>query len=470
MQTNCFWSLGNGNKINIWNDFWIPNVKPPIAKPNIDTANLNFVSDLITNDKVWDTSQLERCFDNHTVSIIKSIPIPTSNVEDKVVWNLTSNKQFSVKSLYNKLNNSEVSSTDWSKIWKLKASPSIKMFMWKIANSILPTSMRVAAKVPNINTTCKLCNNFNESLSYLFLDCQFASQVRNHLNFQMDYVKNGTITCHDWIDSWFRDKKRDNSFIGWAELCSTINWHIWKARCNKVFENEDQNSWQTANTIVKYLNSSNYIQNVNYNINQSLYYNPLNDPDLKITPINCWHFPGYFRYRISIAISMLPENCDSAIGLTLIDDAGNCKEARGNSSGWNSRELLEQEGVEAAFQWAMELSGHDIEFQSDCGPTLKLLIDLYVKAREERFNNSNQFENQNLQLCNFKALSFNLVNRSDHFLEASISKMCDRNVINSKWTDDSLNSLIQEFCNNPDYNWILYFPSYTDGTRMLNPR
>lgn len=452
MQPNCFWSLGKGNKIRIWTDYWIPNLKLPLTKPNIDTTNLNYASDLITHDKLWDIVKLNSCFDNHTVNLIKQIKIPTNNSEDKAIWSLTKDNNFSVKSLYNKLNISDPSTADWGKIWNLKVSPSIKLFMWKIANSILPNSMRVAAKIPNINTTCLLCNNHNETLTHLFLDCNFASQVWNHLNFQMDYVKNGATTCHDWINSWFRDKTRDSNFIEWAYFCSTINWHIWKARCDKVFKNKDQNSWQTANTIIKYLNSSSHIKNDSYNINQTMYYNPLNDPDLKITPINGWHLPEHFRYRINIAISMLPELCDSAIGLTLIDDTGKCKEARGNSSGWNSRDLLEQEGAEAAFQWAMELSGHHIEFQSDSEPILKRLIEMYAKAREERFNNSNQFESQKFKLFNFKALSFNVVTRPNNFLAASISKMCNRSIINSRWVDDNIIFLIQEFSNNPEYN------------------
>lgn len=122
---------------------------------------------------------------------------------------------------------------------------------------------------------------------------------------------------------------------------------------------------------------------------------------------------------------MIPEVCNSAIGLTLIDDVGYCREARGESSGWRTREQLELNAAENAFQWATELTGHNIEFQSDSEPTLLKIMEMYAQAKEERFKNSDSFGNSTKTPANFKAMAFNLVSRFDNIMPAAISRLCN---------------------------------------------
>ncbi|XP_026378266.1 uncharacterized protein LOC113272675 [Papaver somniferum] len=421
IQKNCFWNLGKGDKISIWSDYWIPGVKPPIPDPNNNTENINYVKDLINSNKTWDNNILRRCFNADTIIKIQQIPIPVDNRDDKFVWNLTSNGKFTVKSLYNNLNSYETDGRDWNKIWNLQVSPSIKMFVWKLANSILPNSMQVAAILPNINKTCQLCNEHNETMTHMFLECKFVTQVWNHLNFSISYVRGNVIDCHEWMNNWFINTEKDGTAMSWEDLCSTISWHIWKARCNKLLSKKDQNSWKTAKTIVKYINSYLSINSRDYDIIQSMYYDPLIDQNLHITKLTTWHYPCFMRYRINIALSMITDVCDSAIALTLVDDTGTFKEARGESSGWNSKELLELNGAESAFQWETELNGYNIEFQCDSEPTLMLLIGMYAKSRANRFKDSSFFGSQYNKPLNFKATSFILINRQNNALTANLA-------------------------------------------------
>lgn len=228
--------VGKGDKINIWTDFWIPDKRHPLLKPSTGTYNFNQVCDLITQAKTLDETKLNTCFDRDTIIKIKQIQIPLDNREDTTTWTLNRNGKFTVNSLYNNLNGNSNINTSWNMIWNMKVSPSIKLFTWKMAHSILPNSMRVDAILPYINTTCLLCNEHDESLTHLFLDYNFACQVWNHLNFSMDYVKNDSHTCHDWINSWCTLSERNGIKMGRAELRSTVTWHFWKARCGKVFE------------------------------------------------------------------------------------------------------------------------------------------------------------------------------------------------------------------------------------------
>lgn len=189
-------------------------------------------------------------------------------------WALSDSCTFSENSIYTHINSNGATTMDWSRIWKMNITPSVKTFVWKAAHSILPNSMRVAAKIPDINTTCTLCNEGEESLTHLFLQCNFATQVWMHLNFDMGYVTNGTNTFHEWLNSWFDDTDRGGYAMDWQVFCSIITWHIWKARCNMVFRKEKQNSSETARKIVKYINSFMNVNKLDYYLMQTLYYNP----------------------------------------------------------------------------------------------------------------------------------------------------------------------------------------------------
>lgn len=218
--------LGNGRNIDIWEGLWIPGTKTPIHRNTINTEGLSKVSDLIMENKNWDQDKLARCFDNQTIEIIKKIWIPGEENTDTPRWNLNKQGMFSVKSLYKHINTDNNAETKWSRIWNMETTPAVKIFIWNVAHTILPNSMWVAAILPDIDTKCKLCNEGQESLTHLFLHCNYASQVWMHFNFDMDFIKNGTTTFHEWLTNCFENPNRGDYNIDWHVLCSIIIWMI----------------------------------------------------------------------------------------------------------------------------------------------------------------------------------------------------------------------------------------------------
>lgn len=165
----------------------------------------------------------------------------------------------------------------------MKTAPAVKIFIWKAAQSILPNNMRVAAILPEINTNCKFCNERQEALTHLFLYCSYVKQVWMHFNFDMQFIKDGTNNFHDWLSNCFQNANRGGYGIDWQVLCSTIIWHIWKARCDITFKKKRRDSEVTDNNIIKFINSYETVHKSDYDIMHILYYNPLNDETLKIT-------------------------------------------------------------------------------------------------------------------------------------------------------------------------------------------
>jgi len=67
-------------------------------------------------------------------------------LEDQVTWQLGKNSLFSVKSLYNALTQSDTGPAH-KLIWKGKAPPKIKLFIWLMTNSALLTKDNLIRRI-----------------------------------------------------------------------------------------------------------------------------------------------------------------------------------------------------------------------------------------------------------------------------------------------------------------------------------
>lgn len=93
----------------IWRDRWVLGIEDtlfPAADTTLNINDYNFVSDLIdTETKTWKADIILNLFHVEDASRILCIRIPQST-DDKLIWTLTNNRQFSVKSSYRKLRDS----------------------------------------------------------------------------------------------------------------------------------------------------------------------------------------------------------------------------------------------------------------------------------------------------------------------------------------------------------------------------
>ena len=98
-KKGCIWRVGDGTKINIWNDCWIPNS----ASKKIITIRGNQVLtkvcellDPIIGD--WDEQLIRENFWHIDAECILQIPIFHVETEDFVAWHLTKNGVLTINS------------------------------------------------------------------------------------------------------------------------------------------------------------------------------------------------------------------------------------------------------------------------------------------------------------------------------------------------------------------------------------
>ncbi|XP_019181959.1 PREDICTED: uncharacterized protein LOC109177106 [Ipomoea nil] len=136
------------------------------------------VENLLNMDKYdWDGEILDDLFVQEDVSLIKSIPIPTSHHEDRLIWVNEENGVYTVKSCYRKLQIPLQNQQPpfWTYVWKMKLPPKIKSFVWHLCSNSLPTTdLQCWGLLERVNYWG--CQSFMD-----WLETQFTSQPKDHL-------------------------------------------------------------------------------------------------------------------------------------------------------------------------------------------------------------------------------------------------------------------------------------------------
>ncbi|WOK96357.1 hypothetical protein Cni_G05064 [Canna indica] len=136
----------NGKKSKIWDDPWIcevPLVKWPTFIDCNQLEKLVYVQELF-NESGWNGQLIEKCFGDDLKNKIEIIQVDMEGGDDHWIWKDSKLGEASVRSAYWHLKSKEdlsvESDVDWRKIWNLKISQNVKIFIWKLMWGRLPVS------------------------------------------------------------------------------------------------------------------------------------------------------------------------------------------------------------------------------------------------------------------------------------------------------------------------------------------
>lgn len=124
---------------------WLDNFKP-IPKERGTPQQPLMVFQLMDEDrKRWDLEKLRELFEEETMKAITKIPLLMRNKPEKLIWVAHPQGKFTVRSAYY-LQQGVMTSVErivWKKLWGMKLHERLKMFMWRVAQNILPTRCRL---------------------------------------------------------------------------------------------------------------------------------------------------------------------------------------------------------------------------------------------------------------------------------------------------------------------------------------
>lgn len=170
IQKGAIWRVGDGWMVDIWNHRWLPDPGQRRVVSPRNGASVEKVCDrFYPNTKLWDIELLQDLFYPWEVDLIKKIYVSAVSNKDVLVWPLSLNGNYSVKSAYRLLDTEVVNSFPfssggecsmvWKHIWKIRAPQKIKHFIGQAAKDLLPSRQNLARWKILVDKTCSLCDD-----------------------------------------------------------------------------------------------------------------------------------------------------------------------------------------------------------------------------------------------------------------------------------------------------------------------
>jgi hypothetical protein len=170
-KKGCIWRVGDGAKINIWNDCWIPNSfsrKVVTARGNQVLTKVIELIDPITGE--WDEQLIRDNFWRIDAECILHMPLHHHVTEDYAAWHLTRSGIFSVISAYYKQWEATYADDESAPvvlggtaphpIWSLKLPGKVKIFVWRCLQNAIPCfcvlANRHIVNVPNVQSVMRV--------------------------------------------------------------------------------------------------------------------------------------------------------------------------------------------------------------------------------------------------------------------------------------------------------------------------
>lgn len=203
------WQIGNGRKVKIWGDNWIPIQSDfKVYSPSRILEPDALVAELLDDDlKHWNEDLVLNCFSSYEAHQILSIPISFHFPIDNFIWHWEKDGKYSVRSAYRVLCDANCRSAGgsshsdfeklWNVIWKAPVPNKIRDFLWRLARNILPSRCNLKKKGIQLDTIFPLCNDGDDNAHHLVMHCNFmklalfSSQISTHIPLHLHH--------HEWL-------------------------------------------------------------------------------------------------------------------------------------------------------------------------------------------------------------------------------------------------------------------------------
>lgn len=244
ISSNTLWLLGNGEKINFWNDCWCgAPLSQALQIPEAISQNLtSLVGDYMVDGK-WEIPDILHQMFPSLRQLVQQAIIPLEPTEDTLLWKHTDDGELNLKQAYHfKLQRHPELS--WAKtIWNADIPPSKSLMVWRLMHNKIPTDENLMERGCQIPSVCNLCLNNTETSSHLFFSCRFAVKLWSWLASSLNTTFQLTIVDHIWSfcnRSWSPQCKITIT----AAIVFLLN-SIWYAR-NAARFNNNYIHWKSA--------------------------------------------------------------------------------------------------------------------------------------------------------------------------------------------------------------------------------
>ncbi|KAK9912978.1 hypothetical protein M0R45_036807 [Rubus argutus] len=156
---------------------------------------------------------------------------------DKAIWNLSTNGEFTVKSAYQSLfTNVADHSWPWNFIWHLQIPPKVKVFLWTLVHGRLLTNESRMQKGLAADAHCPRCSCPIESMDHIFKGCNISITIWTATQHTCEFPSTFSLPFYDWLLINLKSTMKLQYDIPWGCFFAVGLWYIWKWRCSVIFD------------------------------------------------------------------------------------------------------------------------------------------------------------------------------------------------------------------------------------------
>ncbi|CAN1772524.1 Putative ribonuclease H protein At1g65750, partial [Linum perenne] len=369
------WQVGCGHLIDPCIDNWLPN--PSLLKPRLcrSTPYLGppTVSGFIRNG-VWNGPLLRYWFTPESVSSIMSIPLPLSQVHDRIIWHFTPSGEYSSSSGFalglslnedrSILSASPYDDEIWATVWSLKVQPKLRFFLWRLLHRALPTINALNTRDLRLPPLCPVCHLEDETVEHLLFGCFVSRRFYALTNLQPIPYETSHM-CLAW-----RHILQTSPLLGPVWVVAW--WRIWKSRNHVVFNATQFRIHVMFRQFSHHAAELSLVQHCSSLVPRS---SPLRAP----VPSE-WVAPLRDRLKINVD-GAVRAGVGGGTGWVLRDSSGSILNAIGTPyPGISDPQVLELLALRDACLWCLRFNVLQVDIEGDAETTFSLLSSSRVWA------------------------------------------------------------------------------------------
>ncbi|XP_062010510.1 uncharacterized protein LOC133726892 [Rosa rugosa] len=208
--------MGDGQSIHIWDDPWLP--RPNSFQPFIRRDGApTLVRELLLPELSWNSDFIAQWFEPEDVALILSIPL-------------------NQRSIPSASNPSPIVET-WKRIWNAGIPGKVKVHMWKVCASILPTVAQLRTKRIWITDGCVFCNDGDESIHHVSRDCSFVHAMLRKVPSLSSVISSSSDYQASMLDWLSHSMQTISSEL--FDFLLYLLWAVWKERNQRVWNGKN---------------------------------------------------------------------------------------------------------------------------------------------------------------------------------------------------------------------------------------
>jgi hypothetical protein len=245
------WGIGNGDKVSIMRDNWIPGFQQGTIKPLSPIPAAVKVRYLMNEEgNGWEKDTVRAFFHDELAEVILQILISRRGGEDFISWPHDRFGQYTVRSAYNLARTASFFSRhnsagrgsgcaedekNWKALWLIVPPGKMKIVLWRMVHDYLPTGHQLVHRHIPADGRCIFCGQI-ERVEHMMLLCPFARRVWEGVKsaFPLHLLGKELHNMKQWIFEFLKRESKVN-----ATVLAVTAWHIWEAH-NEVRNNEVQ--------------------------------------------------------------------------------------------------------------------------------------------------------------------------------------------------------------------------------------